>query len=128
VEKINEALSGYLSHHTTDHRVCYSLIEFNSLEGMSSHRDYSYNRYVLGTLVLDGELLCGCGSKRETAYIPSNMKLLSRGDLLVIKAPTDESTERPFFFMTSPVQCIVSRFWIRNNQNCPHCSSGRNNG
>ena len=104
--------------------VCSTLVHFDPLQGMTSHRDYSYNRLILGTLVLSGEILYGSASTRTGAYDPKNIVLLERGDLALIKAPTtsmDKSMERPFFFMFSPTDSLISRMWVRDPANCANC-------
>lgn len=102
---------------------CATAVQFNPLDGMTSHRDYSYNLQILGTLVLDGEILFGSSlKKREDAYKLSNLVLAGEGDLIELKAPSKNNNERPFFSILSPGPSLILRIWMREKSNCPACS------
>lgn len=104
--------------------ICVSLLEFNSLQGMTSHRDYTYNRSVLATLVISGTLLFGSASERIAAYEPKHLSLLEEGDLVMLPAPP-VCADRPYFWMTAPSTALISRLWLREAGHCPHCKSDR---
>jgi len=102
---------------------CASLVKFRPLDGMTSHRDYSYNKLMLGTLVLDGDILFGSHLfKRDGTYNPSNIVLANKGDLIALKAPNETSITRPFFSIFSPGYSLVMRIWMRDPSKCPSCS------
>ncbi len=99
---------------------CAALLKYDALDGMTSHRDYSYNKCMLGTLVLKGSILFGSGSTRETSYEPENLTLAHSGDFIALKAPLEQPFERPFFCMFSPVPSTIVRIWMREQTHCPH--------
>jgi hypothetical protein len=106
---------------------CASLVKFDKLSGMTSHRDYSYNKNMLGTLVLDGNVLFGSSiSERDDAYSPSNTVLAGRGDLIGLKVPERNDEGRPFFSIISPNESTLLRIWMRDRIKCPSCRGGYN--
>lgn len=99
---------------------CATLLALEKLGGMTSHKDYSYNRYVLGTLILEGSLIYGAAKTRDEAYNPENLVRAQAGDLIALKAPSEFSQERPYFCMFAPENCTAARIWIREPTTCPH--------
>ena len=104
---------------------CAALVRFNAIDGMTSHKDYSYNLLMLGTLILDGKILFGSSlSEREEAYDPSNTVLANKGDFIGLKAPNKYNKQRPFFSVLSPIPSLIIRLWMRDQYQCSACSGG----
>ncbi len=97
---------------------CASLVSFEALDGMTSHKEYSYNRDLVGTLVLKGSLLFGTAKVREETYNAENIVRANAGDLIALKAPSEFSEVRPYFCMFAPEQCDAVRLWMRSPDEC----------
>ena len=124
LSEFKERIGGRLIQQQAGLDICASLVGFNALEGMTSHRDYSYNTHALATLVLSGELLYGCAWTRHQTYHPQQMVLLGKRDLVLLQATTPHIKERPFFCMIAPSSSLISRLWIRDPKKCGQCSTG----
>ena len=113
--KIFELAEGY-----TSYACCFSVVRLNPLGGMTSHRDYSYNRYLLGTLVLEGKLLFGVGSSREAAYCDNT--ILTPGDFIALYAPREKITDRRPYFWACAIEpdkpTLAIRAWLRECKSC----------
>ena len=113
--KIRDLLGG-----CSDLASYFSVVQFNPLQGMTSHRDYSYNRYLLGTFVLEGQLLFGVGVTRETAYYDN--VILMPGDFIALQAPQGKIDDRRPYFWTCAIEpdqtTLAIRTWLRD------CKSG----
>ena len=94
---------------------CAAAFCFPILGGMTSHRDYSFNRKMLGSLLVSGKVVFGVGEERDSAY--ENSVVLYPGDLMVLDAP-ERKDERPYFSVFCPEESILVRSWIRPREKC----------
>ena len=94
---------------------CAAAFRFPILGGMTSHRDYSFNRKMLGSLLVSGKVVFGVGAERDSAY--ENTVVLYPGDLIILDAP-ERKDGRPYFSVFCPEESILVRSWIRPREKC----------
>lgn len=99
---------------------CAAAFHFPPLGGMTSHRDYSFNRQLLGSLVVTGKIVFGVGQERDQAY--ENSTVLHPGNLMVLNAPLSKDI-RPYFSVFCPEESIIVRTWIRPAEKCSFIGS-----
>lgn len=92
----------------------FAVVRFNTLDGMTAHRDYSYNKDHLGTFVLGGKVVFGVGESRDAAYL--NTVVLVPGDYIAVRAMRNTSDIRPYFCLFSLEESLVVRSWIRDKK------------
>ena len=100
---------------TEKENFCAAAFRFPILGGMTSHCDYSFNRKMLGSLLVSGKVVFGVAKERDDAY--ENTVVLYPGDLMVLKAP-ERKEERPYFSVFCPEESILIRSWIRPREKC----------
>jgi hypothetical protein len=90
-----------------------SLVEFPAFSGMTAHKDFSYNRFGIGTIVLSGRLYFGASDRRETAH--ERMVTLGAGDMALLSMPFEDGViePRPYFCAWAPERTLAIRTSIR---------------